>query len=76
MNYLSLFSPRYALLLVVLVGNSVAGFAQGLGGGNTGGPPAPTSGAPAAVPLDSGASLLLASGVAYGIKRLRQRRAT
>ncbi|RZK32456.1 MAG: hypothetical protein EOO63_01310 [Hymenobacter sp.] len=43
---------------------------------NTGGgvptelPPDPTP-----VPLDGGASLLLASGVAYGLKRLRQRRA-
>jgi len=26
------------------------------------------------VPLDGGASLLLASGVAYGLRRLRQRR--
>jgi hypothetical protein len=43
---------------------------------STGGPvvtapdPDPTS-----VPLDGGASLLLASGVAYGLRRLRQRRA-
>ena len=36
------------------------------------GGPAPTS--PTAVPLDGGASLLLASGVAYGLRRLRQRR--
>ena len=36
----------------------------------TGGPtPDPT-----AVPLDGGASLLLAGGVAYGLRRLRQRR--
>ena len=34
----------------------------------TGGP------APAAVPLDGGASLLLASGVAFGLKKLRDRR--
>ena len=27
---------------------------------------------PAAVPLDGGSSLLLASGVAYGLRRLRQ----
>ena len=37
---------------------------------NTGGP---TPG-PAAVPLDGGASLLLASGVALGLKKLRDRR--
>lgn len=36
------------------------------------GGPAPT--APAAVPLDSGASLLLASGAAYALRKLRQRR--
>ncbi|MBJ6145879.1 PID-CTERM protein-sorting domain-containing protein [Hymenobacter sp. BT559] len=36
--------------------------------------PAPTTPAPAAVPLDGGSSLLLASGVAYGLRRLRQRR--
>ena len=34
--------------------------------------PAPTS--PTAVPLDGGASLLLASGLALGLKKLRQRR--
>ncbi|MGI4874644.1 MAG: PID-CTERM protein-sorting domain-containing protein [Janthinobacterium lividum] len=39
--------------------------------GTTGGPPAPGA---TAVPLDGGASLLLASGVAYGLKRLRQKR--
>jgi len=37
---------------------------------NTGGP----SPQPAAVPLDGGASLLLASGVAFGLKKLRDRR--
>ena len=35
---------------------------------STGGP------APAAVPLDGGASLLLAGGVAYGIRQIRARR--
>ena len=30
---------------------------------------------PTDVPLDGGASLLLASGVAYGLKRLRRQRA-
>ena len=39
-------------------------------GGPTPAPPTPTD-----VPLDGGASLLLASGVAYGLKRLRLRRA-
>ncbi|AMJ65621.1 PID-CTERM protein-sorting domain-containing protein [Hymenobacter sp. PAMC 26628] len=34
-------------------------------------PPVPP---PTAVPLDGGASLLLASGVAYGVRMLRRRR--
>ena len=43
----------------------------------TGGPvpTTPVTPDPTAVPLDGGASLLLASGVAYGLKRLRLRRA-
>ncbi|MFD1468307.1 PID-CTERM protein-sorting domain-containing protein [Hymenobacter caeli] len=44
----------------------------------SGGPsPAPTPvppGGPTEAPLDGGASLLLAGGVAYGLKRLRERR--
>lgn len=42
----------------------------------------PPSGAPepstpaTGVPIDGGASLLLAGGVAYGLKKLRQRRRT
>lgn len=39
---------------------------------NTGGPgPGPD---PTAIPIDGGVSLLLAGGVAYGLKRLRARR--
>ena len=34
----------------------------------------PTPVAPTATPLDGGASLLLAGGIAYGLRRLRQRR--
>jgi len=42
----------------------------------TGGPtPSTPQADPTEVPLDGGASLLLAGGVAYGLKRLRQRRA-
>ena len=40
--------------------------------GDTG--PNPNAASPTAVPLDGGAGLLLASGVAYGLRRLRQRR--
>jgi len=35
----------------------------------------PTPGSTTAVPIDGGASLLLAGGVAYGLKQLRARRA-
>ena len=38
----------------------------------TTGGPAPSS--PAAVPIDGGVSLLLAGGIAYGVKHLRSRR--
>ncbi len=34
----------------------------------------PTPNAPTAVPIDGGASILLASGVALGLKKLRERR--
>ena len=34
----------------------------------------PSPVAPTATPLDGGASLLLAGGLAYGLRRLRQRR--
>ncbi|HEX8503858.1 MAG TPA: hypothetical protein VF630_00715 [Hymenobacter sp.] len=40
----------------------------------TGGPAPGTPTDPTAVPLDGGVSLLLAGGVAYGIKHLRNRR--
>lgn len=41
---------------------------------STGGPTPQAPAAPTAVPLDGGASLLLASGVAYGLRHLRKRR--
>lgn len=40
----------------------------------SGGPTPPNPAAPTAVPLDGGATLLLASGVVYGLRHLRQRR--
>lgn len=55
------------LLFVLLVGFAAAAHAQPGSGG-------PTPGATTAVPIDGGASLLLAGGVAYGLRRLRQRR--
>lgn len=41
----------------------------------SGGPSPGTPANPTAVPIDGGISLLLAAGGAYGLKRLRQRRA-
>lgn len=41
----------------------------------TGGPVPTAPPDPTEVPLDGGASLLLASGVAYGLRRLRRQRA-
>ncbi|MCI1190009.1 hypothetical protein MON38_21510 [Hymenobacter sp. DH14] len=55
-----------AFVVLVAVGGTVLAQTPADGG------PAPTS--PTAVPLDGGASLLLASGVAYGLKKLRDRR--
>ena len=57
------------LVLVVAFGEIV--LAQP-GTGTVGGP-GPGTG-PTAIPLDGGVSILLAGGVAYGIKHLRNRR--
>lgn len=65
---------RKYITLVALVLLALASHAQLPGsGGPASDPDAPTD--PTNVPLDGGASLLLASGLAYGLKRLRQRRA-
>ncbi len=71
----SLFSlPRLLLAATLLAGSITTSSAQLPGnGGTTDGPPPPQN--PTAVPIDAGASLLLASGVAYGLRRLRRRRA-
>lgn len=60
---------RFALFFSLLAG---AGVQHVAAQPNSGGPQ-PGAG-PTGVPLDGGASLLLAGGVAYGLKRLRQRR--
>ena len=58
---------------LLVIGTTVAALAQA---GPTGGGPQPGGpGSPATItPLDGGASLLLAAGAAYGIRKLRQRR--
>ncbi len=56
---------RFFLLATCLLG-ALLGHAQSPG---TGGP-APS--APTPVPLDGGTSLLLASGLAYGLRRLKR----
>lgn len=55
-----------AFVLLVAAGGTVLAQAPADGG------PSPTG--PTAIPLDGGISLLLAGGVAYGIKQLRNRR--
>ena len=61
------FLSSAALVLAVWARASAAAHAQ-----------APSSGGPApaatAVPLDGGASLLLAGGIGYAVRKLRQRR--
>ncbi len=59
------------LLLLSLLGSLpyLASAQPGSGGPGPGTPTTPTD-----VPLDGGASLLLAGGVAYGLRRLRQLR--
>ncbi|TGE19288.1 PID-CTERM protein-sorting domain-containing protein [Hymenobacter elongatus] len=57
------------VLAVALMGMSI-GSASAQGPGNGGPRPSATT-----APIDGGASLLLAAGAAYGLRRLRQRRA-
>ena len=61
---------RFILLVLLLVAGTGAqhAAAQPSSGG-----PQPGAG-PTATPLDGGASLLLAGGIAYGLRRLRQAR--
>ena len=57
---------HFLLTAALVVATGALALAQPTSGGPT---PAATG-----VPLDGGASLLLAGGVAYGLRRLRQRR--
>ena len=55
--------------VLLMLAGSVAQAQPGSGG------PGPGTPDPSAVPLDGGASLLLAGGVSYAIRRLRRKRA-
>ena len=65
----SFFLTRLLPTLTLLMAAAEVLMAQPGSGGPTPGGPTAT-----AIPLDGGASLLLAGGVAYGIKHLRNRR--
>ncbi|RZL13331.1 MAG: hypothetical protein EOO62_08430 [Hymenobacter sp.] len=60
---------KFIFLCFLVSMTALAGHAQPSSGGPT------QQAGPMAVPLDGGASLLLAGGAAYGLRRLRQRRA-
>ncbi len=62
---------KYALLSALCVLFSAA---TALAQPGSGGPGSSPTVDPTAIPLDGGASLLLASGVAFGLKKLRERR--
>ena len=62
------FLSSAALVLAVWALSSAAALAQPTSGG-----PTPAA-VPTAVPLDGGASLLLAGGIGYAVRKLRQRR--
>jgi len=70
------FSSYLRLLAVAgLLLSASAAFAQGGPPGGGPGPttPDPTTPDPTAVPLDGGASLLVAAGIGFGIRKLRAR---
>ena len=68
----SLFFKSFLVLAVVFCMGTFRVFAQGDPPDDGG--PTPPNPPPAAIPIDGGASLLLAGGVAYGLKKLRDRR--
>jgi hypothetical protein len=55
------------LSLFFAVGLSLVGMSDNL--------PPPISGSPEPIPVDGGISLLLAAGAAYGVKKVRDRKA-
>jgi len=68
-----LFIRSTFLVALVLSLGLVNVLAQGTDPPDTPGP-TPTPPEPTAIPIDGGASLLLAGGVTYGLKKLRDRR--
>ena len=71
MRILTLSRSLSAAAVLLLAGAANQALAQAPG---TGGPTPSTPTTPTEVPLDGGASLLLAGSVAYGLRKLRQRR--
>jgi hypothetical protein len=67
----TLFRSVSAVAVLLIAGSAQQAMAQTPGSGGPA-PTAPTD--PTEVPLDGGASLLLAGSVAYGLRKLRQRR--
>ena len=61
------------LLFLLLLTLPAAAQDPGTGENSPGGPQQQAPADPTGVPIDGGASLLLAGGVAYGLRRLRQR---
>ncbi|WP_254244147.1 PID-CTERM protein-sorting domain-containing protein [Hymenobacter sp. BRD128] len=73
MNTISVaMASRWVLLATLALAGAGRAVAQAPG---TGGPTPQAPDAPTAVPLDGGTSLLLAGGLAYGLRRLRRRAA-
>ena len=66
------FASTLATLAVGLLGFATTAHAQGDDPGSGG--PTPDNPPATQVPIDGGASLLLAGGVAFGLKKLRDRR--
>ncbi|WP_223650084.1 PID-CTERM protein-sorting domain-containing protein [Hymenobacter psoromatis] len=64
------FASALATVAVCLFGAATPALAQD----GTSGGPTPTNPPATEVPIDGGASLLLAGGVALGLKKLRERR--
>ena len=65
--------PRRVLLVGLCLGLGLL-YSPSAGAQPDSGGPLPGTSSPTAVPLDGGASLLLAGGVGYALRRLRRRR--